>query len=71
MLVSTYKNENDEAMFSSVNDVFDEEFITKAYDEKLSMVKIMEKVTNIIEDSLERDMANIPYKLTTSWKSEV
>lgn len=69
MLVSTYKN--DDAMFSSVNDVFDEEFIIKAYSEKLSMAKIMEKVTKIIEDSLEGDTADIPYKLTVSGKSEV
>lgn len=69
MLVSTYKN--DDAMFSSVNDVFDEEFIIKAYNEKLSMDKIMEKVTKIIEDTLEGDTANIPYKLTASGKSEV
>lgn len=69
MLVSTYKN--DDAMFSSVNDVFDEEFITKGYNEKLSMVKIMENVTKIIEDSLEGDTANIPYKLSISGKSEV
>lgn len=69
MLVSTYKN--DDAMFSSVNDVFDEEFIIKGYNDKLSMVKIMEKVTKIIEDNLEGDTANIPYKLTISGKSEV
>lgn len=69
MLVSTYKN--DDAMFSSVNDVFDEEFIIKAYSEKLSMAKIMEKVTKIIEDNLEGNTANIPYKLTISGKSEV
>ena len=69
MLVSTYKN--DDVMFSSVNDVFDEEFIIKAYNEKLSMAKIMENVTKIIEDSLEGDTANIPYKLTVSGKSEV
>lgn len=69
MLVSTYKNED--AMFSSVNDVFDEEFIIKAYNEKLSMAKIMEKVTKIIEDSLVGDTADIPYKLTISGKSEV
>lgn len=69
MLVSTYKD--DDAMFSSVNDVFDEEFIIKAYNEKLSMVKIMENVTKIIEDNLKGDMANIPYKLTVSGKSEV
>lgn len=69
MLVSSYKN--DDVMFSSVNDVFDEEFINRAYNERLSMVKIMEKVTKIIEDSLEGDTANIPYKLTISEKSEV
>lgn len=69
MLVSSYKN--DDVMFSSVNDVFDEEFIIRAYNERLSMVKIMEKVTKIIEDSLEGDIANIPYKLTISEKSEV
>lgn len=69
MLVSTYKN--DDAMFSSVNDVFDEEFIIRAYNEKLSMVKIMENVTKIIEDSLEGDTASIPYKLSISGKSEV
>lgn len=69
MLVSTYKN--DDAVFSSVNDVFDEEFIIKAYSEKLSMIKIMENVTKIIEDNLEGDTANIPYKLTASGKSEV
>ncbi len=69
MLVSKYKH--DDAMFSSVNDVFDEEFIVKAYNKKLSMVKIMENVTKIIEDSLEGDTANIPYKLTISGKSEV
>lgn len=69
MLVSVYKN--DDAMFSSVNDVFDEEFIIKAYNEKLAMVKIMENVTKIIEDNLEGDIANIPYKLTASEKSEV
>lgn len=69
MLVSSYKNED--AMFSSVNDVFDEEFIIKAYNEKLSMVKIMDHVTKIIEDSLEGDTADIPYKLTVSGKSEV
>lgn len=69
MLVSSYKN--DDVMFSSVNDVFDEEFIIKAYNEKLSMVKIMENVTKIIEDSLEGDTANIPYKLSISGKSEV
>lgn len=69
MLVSTYKN--DDAMFSSVNDVFDEEFIIKAYSEKLSMTKIMDNVKKMIEDNLEGDMANIPYKLTISGKSEV
>lgn len=69
MLVSSYKN--DDAMFTSVNDVFHEEFITRAYNEKLSMVKIMENVTKIIEDSLEGDTASIPYKLTISGKSEV
>lgn len=58
-------------MFTSVNDVFHEEFITRAYNEKLSMVKIMENVTKIIEDSLEGDTASIPYKLTISGKSEV
>ena len=69
MLVSTYKN--DDAMFSSVNDVFDEEFIIKAYSERLSMTKIMENVKKMIEDNLEGDTANIPYKLTISGKSEV
>lgn len=69
MLVSTYKN--NDVMFTSVNDVFDEEFIIKAYNEKLPMVKIMEKVTTIIEDNLEGDTANIPYKLSISGKSEV
>lgn len=69
MLVSSYKN--DDVMFSSVNDVFDEEFIIKAYNEKSSMVKIMENVTKIIEDSLDGDTANIPYKLTISEKGEV
>lgn len=69
MLVPTYKN--DDAMFSSINDVFDEEFIIKGYNERLSMVKIMENVTKIIEDSLEGDTADIPYRLLTSGKSEV
>ena len=69
MLVSAYKN--DDVMFTSVNDVFDEEFINKAYNEKLSMVKIMEKVTQIIEDNLDGNTANIPYKLSISGKSEV
>ena len=69
MLVSTYKN--DDAMFSSVNDVLDEEFIIKAYNERLSMVKIMENVAKMIEDNLDGDIANIPYKLTVSEKSEV
>ena len=69
MLVSTYKS--DDAMFSSVNDVFDEEFIIRAYNERLSMVKIMENVTKMIEDNLDGDITNIPYKLTASEKNEV
>ena len=66
MLVSGYYNTD--GAFVSVNDVFDEEFISKAYNEKFSMVQIMEKVTQAMEQSLEGNTADIPYKLTYASK---
>lgn len=62
MLVSTYSN--DYSSFTTVNDVFSEDFITKAYSEKITMKKIMDKVKKAIIDSLEGPTNTIPYKLT-------
>ena len=61
MLVSAYRS--DDAAVPSVSDVFDEEFITQAYDEKSTMEKIMNKVAQSMEHSLEGNTADIPYKL--------
>lgn len=66
MLVSAYYNAD--GAFVSVNDVLDEEFISRAYNEKLTMTKIMEKVAQAIEESLEGNTADIPYKLTCASK---
>lgn len=66
MLVSAYYNTD--GAFISVNDVFDEEFILRAYNEKLSMVQIMDKVAQAMEQSLEGNTADIPYKLTYTSK---
>lgn len=60
MLVSSY---NDGNGFVKVSDVLDQEFITKAYSEKATLVKIMDKVAKAIEQSLEGNTADIPYKL--------
>lgn len=60
MLVSSY---NDGNGFVKVSDVLDQEFITKAYSEKATLVKIMDKVAMAIEQSLEGNTADIPYKL--------
>ena len=69
MLVSTYTNED--TMFTTVNDVFDEEFISLEYNEKLTMVKIMQNVTKRVEDCLIGDTSDIPFRLTASVKKEV
>lgn len=68
MLVATYRNED--AAFLSVNDVFDETFIAEAYNERNTMVQIMEKVGKHLEDSLDGPTAQIPYKLTRNKKEE-
>ena len=62
MLVSAYRS--DDTAVARVNDVFDEEFITQAYDEKSTMEKIMNKVAQAMEHSLEGNTTDIPYKLT-------
>ena len=67
MLVSTYTN-NEDALFTRVTDVFDEGFISLEYDEKLTMVEIMEKVTKRVEDFLIGDMRDIPFRLTAFCK---
>ena len=64
MLVSTYSN--DYSSFTTVNDVFSEDFIAKAYDKKLTMKKIMERVKKEIIDCLDGPTSTIPYKLTLS-----
>lgn len=69
MLVSTYTNED--TVFTTVNDVFDEEFISLEYNEKLTMVKIMQNVTKRVEDCLVGDTSDIPFRLTASAKKEV
>ena len=61
MLVSGYRN--DDRDFGSVNDVLDEEFINKAYNEKKSLRKIMDLVGKEMEKALEGDVASIPYRL--------
>jgi len=66
MLVSAYYNTD--GAFINVNDVFDEEFIARAYNEKFSMVQIMDKVAQAMEQSLEGNTADIPYKLTYTSK---
>ena len=66
MLVSTYSN--DYSSFTTVNDVFSEEYIARAYSEKLTMKKIMDKVKEVIIDSLQGATNTIPYKLTLSGK---
>ena len=66
MLVSAYYNTD--GAFVSVNDVLDEEFISRAYSEKSSMVQIMDKVARAMEQSLEGNTADIPYKLTYTSK---
>ena len=58
-------------MFTTVNDVFDEEFISLEYNEKLTMVRIMENVTKRVEDCLVGDTSHIPFKLTAPAKKEV
>lgn len=60
MLVSSY---NDSNGFVKVSDVLDQEFITKAYSEKATLVRIMDKVAKAIEQSLEGNTADIPYKI--------
>lgn len=66
MLVSVYRS--DDPAVASVSDVVDEEFITKVYDEKSTMEKIMNKVAQAMENSLEGNTADIPYKLTYTSK---
>lgn len=66
MLVSAYYNTD--GAFVSVNDVLDEEFISRAYNEKSSMTQIMDKVAQAMEQSLEGNTADIPYKLTYTSK---
>lgn len=68
MLVSAYYNTDGAS--ASVNDVLDEEFLSRAYNEKLSMVQIMDKVAQAIEESLEGNTADIPYKLTYTSKHQ-
>lgn len=70
MLVSTYTN-NEDTMFTRVNDVFDEEFISLEYSNRLTMVEIMERVTKRVEDCLVGDTSDIPFKLTVSAKKGV
>ena len=61
MLVSTYKIQD--AGASGVSDVLDEGFINAMYNEKAELNRIMGKVTQAIQDTLEGDTADIPYKL--------
>lgn len=62
MLVGTYLGRETDA--GGVSDVLDEGFITVCYSEKLDLNRIMEKVARKMQDTLEGDTADIPYKLS-------
>ena len=62
MLVSLYRSDDDRD-FVSVNDVLDEEFIIRAYDQKKNLKKVMAQVGRKMEEALQGDVSSIPYKL--------
>lgn len=62
MLVNTYNLQDNSN--ATVNDVFEQEFITSVYNKKLTLNDIMQRVEEKIISILEGETSEIPYKLT-------
>lgn len=62
MLVNTYKLQDNSN--ATVNDVFEQEFITGVYDKSMTLNDIMKQVEEQIVSVLEGETSEVPYKLT-------
>lgn len=67
MLVQTYQ---ERGQVVTINDIFDELFISRVYNTKLTIDEIMDEVREEIVSFLDGDFSNVPYRLSLSMEDE-